>query len=167
MLRVVHSLRSPVCAEWTVPTGIDLPYCPSNHTLTRGCWASYCRYMKQTLTTKSINALKPAAVKRYDVRDAKVQGLHIRVSTAGSKIFYVFVRDKSRRRRLKIAPYPLISLAEARRKAMEIPPANLRRWSSSRIRRHLPCSKSSQYRRARSSFIAAISSARFPCRSIN
>lgn len=67
-----------------------------------------------------MEALKPVAVKRYEVRDAKVQGLHVRVSTSGSKIFYVFVRQDSKRCRLKIGPYPMVSLAEARRKAMEI-----------------------------------------------
>lgn len=76
--------------------------------------------MKQTLTTKSIEALKPATVKRYEVRDARVQGLHVRVSTCGSKIFYVFVLYNGKRLRLKIGPYPMISLADARRRAMEI-----------------------------------------------
>lgn len=60
--------------------------------------------MKQTLTTKSIEALKPATVKRYEVRDAKVQGLHVRVSCSGAKVFYVFVRADKRRRRIKIGP---------------------------------------------------------------
>jgi integrase len=76
--------------------------------------------MKQILTTKSIEALKPAAVKRYEVRDAKVQGLHVRVSTTGAKIFCVFVRQDGKRRRLKIGSYPMVSLADARRKAMEL-----------------------------------------------
>ncbi|MEW7008139.1 tyrosine-type recombinase/integrase [Lentilitoribacter sp. EG35] len=76
--------------------------------------------MKQTFTTKSIEALKPATVKRYEVRDAKVQGLHIRVSTSGTRIFCVFVRRDQKRRRIKIGPYPMVSLADARRKAMEL-----------------------------------------------
>ncbi|WP_321447325.1 tyrosine-type recombinase/integrase [uncultured Cohaesibacter sp.] len=76
--------------------------------------------MKQILTTKSIEALKPAIVNRYEVRDAKVQGLHIRVSTSGTKIFCVFIRQDGKRRRLKIGSYPMVSLADARRKAMEL-----------------------------------------------
>jgi hypothetical protein len=35
--------------------------------------------MKQTLTTKSLDAMKPATVKRYEVQDAKAPGLHVRV----------------------------------------------------------------------------------------
>ena len=41
-------------------------------------------------------------------------------TTSGSKIFCVFVRQDGKRRRLKIGSYPLVSLADARRKAMEL-----------------------------------------------
>lgn len=81
---------------------------------------SYDAPMKQTLTTKSLDAMKPATVKRYEVRDAKTPGLHVRVSTTGARVFYTMIRSNGSRRRTKIGPYPVISLADARRRAMEI-----------------------------------------------
>ena len=92
----------------------------SSCTLTRGFWVSYNVRMTQTLTTKSLDAMKPATTKRYEVRDAKTPGLHVRVSTTGTKVFYTLVRPNGSRRRVKIGPYPVISLADARRRAMEI-----------------------------------------------
>ena len=76
--------------------------------------------MKQMLTTKSLDALPPATTKRYEVRDQKTNGLHVRVSTTGAKVFYTMVRPNGSRKRIKIGPYPVVSLADARRKAMEI-----------------------------------------------
>ena len=81
---------------------------------------SYGVFMKQTLTTKSLDAMKPAAVKRYEVQDAKSPGLHVRVSTTGARMFYTMSRTNGKRRRIKIGPYPVLSLADARRRAMEI-----------------------------------------------
>ncbi len=81
---------------------------------------SYDVCMKQMLTTKSLDAMPPATTKRYEVRDQKVNGLHVRVSTTGAKVFYTMVRPNGSRRRLKIGPYPVVSLADARRRAMEI-----------------------------------------------
>jgi len=81
---------------------------------------SYDTLMKQTLTTKSIDALKPAEGKRYEVRDSKAPGLHLRVSSTGAKVFYLSARADGQRRRIKIGPYPIISLADARRRATEI-----------------------------------------------
>jgi integrase len=81
---------------------------------------SYGVCMKQMLTTKSLDAMPPASIKRYEVRDQKVNGLHVRVSTTGAKVFYTMVRPNGSRKRIKIGPYPVVSLADARRKAMEI-----------------------------------------------
>jgi len=67
-----------------------------------------------------LDALKPAPNKRYEVSDTKISGLHVRVSNAGAKVFYISKRVDGRRRRLKIGPYPVISLADARRRSMEI-----------------------------------------------
>ncbi|WP_246139545.1 tyrosine-type recombinase/integrase [Phaeobacter marinintestinus] len=91
-----------------------------DHTLTRGFWVSYDVCMKQMLTTKSLDAMPPATTKRYEVRDQKVNGLHVRVSTTGAKVFYTMVRPNGSRKRIKIGPYPVVSLADARRRAMEI-----------------------------------------------
>ncbi|WP_235820344.1 Arm DNA-binding domain-containing protein [Falsiruegeria litorea] len=61
-----------------------------------------------------------ATSKRYEVRDQKISGLHVRVSTTGAKVFYTMVRPNGSCRRVKIGPYPVVSLADARRKAMGI-----------------------------------------------
>lgn len=76
--------------------------------------------MTQILTAKSLDALPPATTKRYEVRDQKVNGLHVRVSTTGAKVFYTMVRPNGSRKRIKIGPYPVVSLADARRRAMEL-----------------------------------------------
>lgn len=76
--------------------------------------------MKQMLTTKSLDAMPPATTKRYEVRDRKVNGLQVRVSTTGAKVFYKMVRPNGSRRRVKIGLYPVVSLADTRRHAMEI-----------------------------------------------
>lgn len=71
-----------------ISSGFNLYTAYSIHTLTRGCWVSYDVCMKQMLTTKSLDAMPPATVKRYEVRDQKINGLHVRVSTTGAKVFY-------------------------------------------------------------------------------
>lgn len=73
---------------------------------------SYDTLMKQTLTTKSIDALKPATAKRYEVRDIGTPGLHLRVSVTGAKVFYLSARANGQRRRIKIGPYPIVSLVD-------------------------------------------------------
>ncbi|WP_207766538.1 DUF4102 domain-containing protein [Yoonia maritima] len=60
--------------------------------------------MKQMLTTKSLDAMPRATTKRYEVSDQKVNGLHVRVSTTGAKVFYTLVRPNGARRRIKIGP---------------------------------------------------------------
>ncbi|MDC0738928.1 Arm DNA-binding domain-containing protein [Cognatishimia sp. SS12] len=42
------------------------------------------------------------------------------MSTTGAKVFYTMVRPNGSHMRIKIDPYPLASLAHARRRAMEI-----------------------------------------------
>lgn len=55
-----------------------------------------CRVMRKKLTTKTIDALPPAKGKRYEVRDAALPGLHIRVSATGGKVWYLATRVRSR-----------------------------------------------------------------------
>ncbi len=66
---------------------------------------SYDVCMKQMLTTKSLDSMPPATAKRYEVRDQKVIGLHVRVSTTGAKVFYTMVRPNGARKRVKIGPF--------------------------------------------------------------
>lgn len=76
--------------------------------------------MRSKLTTKAIDALPPAAGKRYEVRDALIPGLHIRVSAKGTKIWYLAVRVDGRMRRIKIGSYPILSLSDARERTQSI-----------------------------------------------
>lgn len=79
-----------------------------------------CRVMRKKLTTKTIDALPPAKGKRYEVRDAVLPGLHIRVSATGGKVWYLATRVERRMRRIKLGAYPIISLADARQHAQGI-----------------------------------------------
>lgn len=76
--------------------------------------------MKKKLTPKSIDALPPATGKRYEVHDALLPGLHLRVSATGGKVFGVSRRLNGRMKRIRIGTYPIVSLADAREKARDI-----------------------------------------------
>lgn len=76
--------------------------------------------MRKKLTTKTIDALPPAKGKRYEVRDAVLPGLHIRVSATGGKVWYLATRFEGRLRRIKLGTYPVISLSDARQLAQGI-----------------------------------------------
>lgn len=76
--------------------------------------------MQKKLTTKTLDALPPSKGKRYEVRDALLPGLHIRVSSAGRKVWYLSTRVNQRMRRIKIGAYPIVPLSDARDKARTI-----------------------------------------------
>lgn len=76
--------------------------------------------MRKKLTAKTIDALPPANGKRYEVRDAMLPGLHIRVSATGAKVWYLAARFDGRLRRIKLGAYPIISLLDARQHAQGI-----------------------------------------------
>jgi hypothetical protein len=76
--------------------------------------------MREKLTPKSIDGLKPAERKRYEVRDTILVGLLLRVSKRGAKIWYAMPRVGGRNKRIKIGSYPVASVAEARDKAREL-----------------------------------------------
>ena len=72
----------------------------------------------QVLTDKYIKALKPQP-KRYDVRDAALPGLVLRVNADGTKTWTVVVSKNGKRRRVVLGRYPEIRLADARKRASE------------------------------------------------
>lgn len=76
--------------------------------------------MKKKLTPKTIDALQPATDKRYEVHDALLPGLHLRVSATGGEVFGVSRRIAGRMKRIRIGAYPIVSLADAREKARDI-----------------------------------------------
>jgi hypothetical protein len=64
------------------------------------------------LTDVTISSLRPPQKGQAEYRDDTLPNFMLRVSRGGTKVFYVIVR----RRRVKIGPCPLISLAKARKK---------------------------------------------------
>lgn len=75
--------------------------------------------MRQALTAKALDALKPQA-KRYEVHDVYCPGMSVRVSARGQKVFTVKFRYGLAQKRMKLGVYPRISLATAREKAIDI-----------------------------------------------
>lgn len=74
--------------------------------------------MRKSLSDKTVSALKPQA-KRYEVFDMLCPGLGVRVSEKGRKTFSVKYNYGRKQRRLKLGNYPIITLAQAREKAMD------------------------------------------------
>ena len=68
---------------------------------------------RDTLTETKIKSLKPKT-KPYKVSDGTIGGLHVAVSVAGGKVFYLAYRFDNKWRLLRLGAYPLFSLEEAR-----------------------------------------------------
>jgi hypothetical protein len=92
----------------------------SDHPLQMGAIVLILGVMRTQLTPKLLDSLKPATVKRYEVRDTLLVGLLVRVSKRGSKIWYVLPRVTGKPKRIKIGSYPILSLADAREKARSL-----------------------------------------------
>ena len=69
------------------------------------------------LTDPFIRSLRPAERGRVEYFDDNVTGLSVRVSDGGRKTWCVVYRFKGRLRRYTLGLYPLVGLADARRKA--------------------------------------------------
>ncbi|WP_246594653.1 tyrosine-type recombinase/integrase [Mameliella sediminis] len=76
--------------------------------------------MKRKLTTKFIEGQKPDPSKRLDFRDELMPGLVLRISTSGTKTFCLHKRIKGKMRRLTIGRFPIISLADARKRVQQV-----------------------------------------------
>ena len=74
--------------------------------------------MAVALTDRSVKSLKPET-RQYEVRDAALRGLAIRVNTDGSKTWTLIVSKGGRRQRVTLGRYPDLRLADARRRASE------------------------------------------------
>ena len=108
------AMSAKACAG--VVISISLQAAP-NHTPTHFLFRLKFQVMRKKLTTKTIDSLPPATGKRYEVRDALLPGLHIRVSATGGKVWYLATRAEGRMRRIKLGRYPVISLSDARGRA--------------------------------------------------
>lgn len=69
------------------------------------------------LTDPFIRSLRPTEQGRVEYFDDNVRGLSIRVSDAGRKTWSVIYRFNGRLRRYTLGVYPILGLADARRKA--------------------------------------------------
>ena len=74
---------------------------------------------QQPLTELAIRKAKPAD-KRYDLFDASVRGLGLRVATSGTKSWFMMRRINGRMLRTTFGRYPEVSLALARLKAPDV-----------------------------------------------
>jgi integrase len=68
---------------------------------------------RNTLTDTKIKLLKPKN-KPYKVSDGTIGGLHVAVSVAGGKVFYLAYRFEDKRRLLHLGAWPMFGLEEAR-----------------------------------------------------
>ena len=84
---------------------------------------AFCKPMPkivhQPLTELTIRKAKPAD-KRYDLFDASMRGLGLRVATSGTKSWFMMRRFKGRMLRSTFGRYPDITLATARLKAPNV-----------------------------------------------
>ncbi|MDC0499976.1 tyrosine-type recombinase/integrase [Paracoccaceae bacterium] len=74
---------------------------------------------QQALTELAVKKAQPAD-KRYDLFDASVRGLGLRVATSGTKSWFMMRRCKGRMVRSTFGRYPEMTLANARLKAPDI-----------------------------------------------
>lgn len=75
--------------------------------------------MRKMLTNRFLETVK-AGVKRQDIRDVSFPGFGVRVTPNGRKTFYLSYRWGLEQRRPTLGTYPIVSLAKAREKAVDI-----------------------------------------------
>jgi len=71
-------------------------------------------------TNAHLLKISPPASGRVTYKDAKEKGLILLVGYGGSKVFYLYKKIAGKPCRLKIAPFPDLSVSEARREAAEL-----------------------------------------------
>ena len=83
--------------------------------------------MVSVMPKLSVNKITALAVidakpdkKRYSIYDRELRGFGLRVSPKGTKTFFVMKRINGTMTRITIGKYPLITVHEAREKALEI-----------------------------------------------
>src|ERR671937_415457 len=72
--------------------------------------------MAKTLTTKSIEAVRPGAA-RYEVPDGGWRGLYLVIQPSGVKSWACRYRLNGKTSKLTLGPFPTVPLAEARKLA--------------------------------------------------
>jgi hypothetical protein len=76
--------------------------------------------MPQNLTARFVETVKPKPGERATISDSVVEGLELRLGTNGSKTWSLRYRTKGgKRSRVSLGRYPVLSLAEARDRAIQ------------------------------------------------
>jgi hypothetical protein len=75
--------------------------------------------MRKVITNRLLETVKPTA-KRQDIRDMSFPGFSVRVTSNGRKTFYLAYRWGLEQRHPALGVYPIVSLAKAREKAVQI-----------------------------------------------
>lgn len=75
--------------------------------------------MGQPFTDLMLRKLTAGGRERYEVWDQRIPGFGLRISKAGTKTFMLVYRHRGRSRRMTIGRYPVLSLSEARDKAID------------------------------------------------
>ena len=75
--------------------------------------------MAKTLTTQSVEKLKPDPIKRLELPDAVLPGFYLVIQPSGAKSWAVRYRYGGRSRKLTLGPYPALDLAVARERGRD------------------------------------------------
>lgn len=73
--------------------------------------------MRDKLTAKSVENIKPLPKGRLQIWDTALPGFGLRITEKGKKSWVVMYRYRDRQRRMTLGSYPAFSLAEAREEA--------------------------------------------------
>jgi len=73
-----------------------------------------------TLTDMTVRKLVPKSGERVEVFDSRLPGFAVRVFPSGVKSFILFYRHDGKQRRVTLGRYPVLSLSDARRMAMNL-----------------------------------------------
>jgi integrase len=76
--------------------------------------------MQQLILTKAILDSVPPTGMRRTIPVGGVPGLSVIIHPSGKKVFSLFYRANGKGRRYKIGPYPIVSIVEARQRAMKL-----------------------------------------------
>jgi integrase len=74
--------------------------------------------MSQLFTDVMLRKLTAGGLERLEIWDERVAGFGLRVSKSGTKTFMLVYRHRGRSRRLTLGRYPVLSLLDAREKAV-------------------------------------------------
>lgn len=75
--------------------------------------------MRKNLTDRFVRFVRPTE-RQTDYWDTTLTGFGLRVSPGGKKVFEIYYRRKRQQRRMAVGPFPILSLANARKLAKDL-----------------------------------------------